>query len=83
MEAQEQMGAERDCSLKTFNNRVLKGYIQSITTLGKQESQTPITFLTAPEDAPGLSIAILVYLHPAGDPQSPCHHIPTLAFKSR
>lgn len=57
--------------------------------LGKQESQTPITFLNTPEDAPGLSIAtlkpclsrsngFLVYLYPAGDPQSPCHHIPTL-----
>lgn len=61
--------------------------------LGKQESQTPITFLITPEDAPGQSTPILkpclsrsnsflVYLYPAGDAQSPCHHIPTLTFKS-
>lgn len=86
------MGANRDCSLKTFNNRVFLWKPQSIMRLSKQESQTPITFSTTPEDAPGLSIAILkpclcrsnsflVYLYPAGDPQSPCHHIPTLTFK--
>lgn len=61
--------------------------------LGKQESQTPITFLITTEDAPGQSTPILkpclsrsnsflVYLYPAGDAQSPCHHIPTLTFKS-
>lgn len=90
LEAQEQIGTKRDRSLETFSNKAFSWKPQSQQT-GKWK--TAITFLNTLEDTTGLSGALLkpflsesdgfpVYLYPVGDPQSPCHHIPNLTFKS-
>jgi len=58
-----------------------------------RKGKTAIIFLSTLEAATGLSSALLkprlsksdgfpVHLYPAGDPHSPCNHIPILTLKS-